>query len=219
MFGRGRHRSRRGGRRVGDLAEEMREAQAARARQLPQPGEGPFDGDAPVDGLNRLDLGSLRLPLPPGSQLHVEMNPDTTVHAVHVLTELGQLTVHALAAPRSQSLWSQLRAEAVQQLRADGAAVREVAGQWGNEVHAVTGQGTVRLLGVDGPRWMLRAMAIGPAERHAELIEVLHHMVRGTVVVRGVDAQPVRGVLPLTLPGPMAEQAKQAASGRQGQLR
>ena len=59
-------------------------------------GAGPWDEeDAPEDGLNRLDLGSVRLPVPDGAQLQVELNPDGTARAVHVITPSGQITVNA----------------------------------------------------------------------------------------------------------------------------
>jgi len=226
LFGRGRHRPRRGGQRVGDLADAARARQEAASRPVegdtdePEPADGPFDvEDAPDDDVARLDLGSIRLPLPDGAQLQVEVDQAGPVRAVHVLTEFGQLTVGAFAAPRGESLWAEVRAEIVEQLRADGAQVEQPAGQWGREVHAVTPQVTLRFVGVDGPRWMLRGVAAAPAERHPQLVESLYEMLRGTVVVRGSEPQPVRNPLPLTLPEPMAEQLKQAAAARQEQQR
>ena len=217
MLGRGRHRAERGGRRVTELAEAAREA-ARRAALAGQPGDGPFDeGEAPMDRLARLDLGSVRLPLPDGAQLQVEVDPAGPVRAVHVLTEHGQLTVSAFAAPRSEGLWEDVCSELVAQLRSDGATVEELAGDWGREVHAVTTQATLRFVGVDGPRWLLRGVAAGPAERHPALVEMLYGVLRDTVVVRGAEPLPVRAPLPVTLPEPMAEQLRQAAAARQEQ--
>jgi len=215
VFGRGRHRKGRGGRRVDELAvavEQVRE-------QHDEPADGPFDeADAPDDDVARLDLGSIRVPLPDGAQLQVEMDKSGVVGAVHVLIELGQLTITAFAAPRSAPLWSEIRTEIGQKLREDGARVDEIFdGPWGREMHVVTQQATLRFVGVDGPRWMLRGVAAGPPATHDELVDVLYDVMGGTVVVRGVEPLPVRSQLPLVLPGAMAEQLKQVAAAQQGQ--
>lgn len=177
-----------------------------------QPPAGPYDGaQPPDDGHNRLDLGSVRLPVPEGAQLKVEVDRDGPVRAVHLMTPLGQLTVTAFAAPRSGGLWDEVRRELRAQLRNDGARVSEADGEWGREIIAVTSQATLRFLAVDGPRWMLRGVAAGTGEQAGPLTELLRDVVRGTVVVRGPEPLPVRSPLPLELPPPLAEQLKQAA--------
>lgn len=213
MFGRGRHHRRRGGARVADLVS----AAAAQWEDSADggPPEGPYDeADAPDDGLTRLDLGSVRLPVPERAQLQVEVDPAGPVRAVHLLTDCGQLTVTAFAAPRTGGLWDEVRAEIVAQLSGEGASVRELSGQWGGEVHAETAQVTLRFVGVDGPRWLVRGVAAGPATSHDELVTLLYLTLRETVVVRGADPQPVREPLPLTLPAGLAEQLKQLTAGQ-----
>ncbi len=171
---------------------------------------GPFDGaQDPEDGNSRLDLGSVRLPVPEGARLQVEMDRNGPVRAVHMMTSLGQLTVTAFAAPRSGGLWEQVLADLRTQLRSDGAEVSLRQGEWGRELAAVTSQATLRFVGVDGPRWMLRGVAAGSGEQAEPLTELLRDVVRGTVVVRGVEPLPVRSPLPLQLPEPLAEQLKQ----------
>lgn len=174
---------------------------------------GPYDVDTePDDGWVRLDLGSLRLPVPDGAQLQVEVDSAGPVRAVHLLTGLGQITLTAFAAPRSGGLWREVVPELLAKLRADGANVERTAGEWAEEVEAVTEQGVLRFLGVDGPRWMLRGVAVGPAEGVQERIALLRDVVRQTVVVRGSEPLPVRSPLPLQLPGPLGEQLKQATA-------
>lgn len=183
----------------------------------PEVAHGPFDGAAdPEDGASRLDLGSVRLPVPEGAQLQVEMDRNGPVRAVHLMTRLGQLTVTAFAAPRSGGLWEEVCSELRAQLRTDGADPRVQQGEWGREIVAVTEAATLRFLGVDGPRWMLRGVAAGSAEQAEPLAQLLRDVVRDTVVVRGAEPLPVRSPLPLQLPEPLAEQLGQAA-GRRGQ--
>jgi len=174
---------------------------------------GPYDvAEAPDDGRLRLDLGSLRLPVPQGAQLQVEVDRSGPVRAVHLMTELGQVTITAFAAPRSGGLWREVCRELVTRLRADGARVGRAAGEWGEEIEAVTAQGVLRFLAVDGPRWMLRGVAVGPAEHADARTALLRDVVREAVVVRGPEPLPVRSPLPLQLPGSLAEQLKQAAA-------
>ncbi|MGH3913339.1 MAG: DUF3710 domain-containing protein [Pseudonocardiaceae bacterium] len=176
---------------------------------------GPYDvADEPDDGRLRLDLGSLRLPVPEGAQLQVEVDKSGPVRAVHLMTGLGQLTVTAFAAPRSGGLWTEVAKELITRLRGDGAPVSRVPGEWGEEIDAVTPQGVLRFLAVDGPRWLLRGVAAGSAEHAEARAALLRDVVRETVVVRGSEPLPVRSPLPLQLPGSLAEQLKMATTKR-----
>ncbi|MQA15279.1 MAG: DUF3710 domain-containing protein [Pseudonocardiaceae bacterium] len=181
---------------------------------------GPFDGaEHPADGRSRLDLGSVRLPVPEGAQLQVEVDRNGPVLAVHLMTGLGQLTVTAFAAPRSGGLWEEVLGEIRTRLHSEGAQVRVHEGEWGREIAAVTEQATLRFLGVDGPRWMLRGVAAGSGEQLEPLAELLHDVVRGTVVVRGTEPLPVRSPLPIQLPEPLAEQLTRDGGNQQDQTR
>jgi len=96
---------------------------------------GPYDVEVePDDGWIRLDLGSLRLPVPEGAQLQVEVDTSGPVRAVHLMTGVGQITLTAFAAPRSGGLWHEVVPELVTKLRSDGAQVGSAAGEWGEEV-------------------------------------------------------------------------------------
>lgn len=177
-------------------------------------GAGPWDEeDAPEDGLHRLDLGSVRMPVPDGAQLQVEMDPAGPVKAVHVITPVGQLTVTAYAAPRSGGLWHEVSTELAQQLQADGATVRSTRGEWGLELLAALGDMQLRFVGVDGPRWMLRGVVAGPPDRLENSAAALYELVRGTVVVRGTQPMPVRTPLPIELPPAIAQHIQQSQEG------
>jgi len=171
---------------------------------------GPHDeDDEPEDGVNRLDLGSVRLPVPDGAQLQVEMEPSGGVRAVHVVTPSGQLTVNAYAAPKSGGLWREVCGELAEQLRGDGAKVRSTSGEWGQELVAALGEVSLRFVGVDGPRWMLRGVVAGPPDLADQSAHALYDLVRGSVVVRGTQPMPVRTPLPIELPPAIAEHIAQ----------
>ncbi|GAB3577051.1 DUF3710 domain-containing protein [Amycolatopsis endophytica] len=176
---------------------------------------GPFDiTEAPEDGRPRIDLGSVRVPVPDGTQVQVEMDQQAGgVRAVHVVTAHGQVTVSAYAAPRSGGLWHEVVAELTEQLRGDGAKVAPGNGEWGPELSALIGDVALRFVGVDGPRWMLRGVIAGPQSMAAEAPAVLRDIVRGTIVDRGDAPMPVRTPLPITLP----EAVQQHIAQQQGQ--
>ena len=173
--------------------------------------DGPWDlADAPEDQVPRIDLGSVRVPVPEGSQVQVEMDPSAGgVRAVHVVTPQGQVTVSAYAAPRSGGLWQEVGEELTGQLRADGAKVSPGEGEWGFELSALIGDVALRFIGVDGPRWMLRGVIAGPQSEAAQAPAVLREIVRHTIVVRGDSPMPVRTPLPITLPDAVAEHIAQ----------
>jgi len=184
----------------------------------PAAAHGPFDvAEAPEDSVPRIDLGSVRVPVPDGTQVQVEMDPAAGgVRAVHVVTPQGQVTVSAYAAPRSGGLWDEVGAELTDQLKADGAKVSPGDGEWGFELSALIGDVALRFVGVDGPRWMLRGVIAGPQSQAAEAPRVLREIVRGTIVDRGDAPMPVRTPLPITLPEAVAQhiaeqQAQQGA--------
>jgi len=166
---------------------------------------GPFDEEAPDDGIARLNLGSLLLPVPEGAQLQVKMSQPGVVEAVFVIMPSGQFTLQAYAAPRSGGLWEDACGQLADQLKADGAAVRSASGEWGQELMASIGDMAMRVIGVDGPRWMLRAHVAGPQDQAAQAAHSLRTLVRGTVVIRGSQPWPVSEPLPIQLPPEIAQ--------------
>ncbi len=175
---------------------------------------GPYDEEeAPEDDLVRLDLGSVRVPLPANAQIQVEMDPSGPLRAVHIVSQHGRYTLSAYASPRSSQLWPEISKELADQLGSDGARVRKENGEWGTELVAFVNNVLLRFVGVDGPRWMLRAVAAGPKEQSAQAAEELRDMVRETIVVRGIQPMPVRTPLPLKLPDEIAEHIEQAQGG------
>lgn len=187
--------------------------------------EGPYDiseidSDDPTAGRDgqRLDLGSVLVPMPTGGQLQVEMAPNGSPQAVHLVTEHGRITVAAYAAPKSPGQWREVVAELAQSLRDDNSAVSVENGPWGRELAAVTANMDLRFIGVDGPRWMVRCVVAGPSgstAANAPLVAIARDILRDTVVNRGSEPHPVRTPLPVVLPQVLAEQL---AAAREQQL-
>jgi hypothetical protein len=72
---------------------------------------------------------------------------------------------------------------------------------------------TLRFVGVDGPRWLLRGVAAGPADHGQACAKLLYELVDATVVVRGQEPLPVRTPLPIELPEEIARHVQQAQQG------
>ncbi|UOZ02393.1 DUF3710 domain-containing protein [Amycolatopsis sp. WQ 127309] len=190
-----------------DADDTIEDEEFSEDSELSDVSDGPFDvADFEDDGVPRIDLGSVKVPVPDGSQVQVEMDPETNgVRAVHVVTEQGQITVSAYAAPRTGGLWREVSTELADQLRADGAKVNIGRGAWGLEISAIVGDVSLRFVGIDRPRWMLRGVIAGPQSEAAAAVEVLRGIVRRTIVDRGDAPMPVRTPLTITLPEAVAE--------------
>lgn len=163
------------------------------------------EADGPV-----LDLGSVRVPMPEGGQVQVEMDDAGGIRSVHVGMPTGRITVAAFAAPRSPGQWREVAGELAAQLRTDGAQVAIVDGPWGREVVGTTATTSLRFLGVDGPRWMVRCVVAAVPDADAGLSATAREVLADTVVVRGTEPLPVRTPLPVTLPEPLVAQLRAA---------
>lgn len=173
-------------------------------------GGGPWDADdAPDDGIDRLDLGGIRVPVAEGMELRVDVSPEGQVIAATMVVGESAMQVNAFAAPRTAGIWADVAEEIRESLQAGGGSAEAVTGPLGLELRAqvpqeVPGQAAAlapaRFLGADGPRWFLRGLLSGPAAVDPEQAEPFERMFRAVVVVRGKDAMAPRDPLPLRLP-------------------
>ena len=177
---------------------------------------GPWDvAEAPDDEVARLDLGSLQVPTLPDVEIRVEADPDGEVSAVLLVHGESGVQLGAFAAPRTEGIWPEVRAEIGEGIVADGGTILEEEGEFGTELLAKVstpdGPQSVRFVGVNGPRWFLRAVFTGAAASDPEAEGVLTESLRNVVVVRGTDPLPVRDPLPLRLPREIVEQQAEPA--------
>ena len=174
--------------------------------------DGPFDA-AEIDdpaGTGRVDLGGLWLPGREGLEVRIEADQTTgEVVAVTMVLAEGALQVQPFAAPRSEGIWAEVRAEIRAGITKQGGTADEVEGPLGTElrtrvpVRAADGSQTVqpaRFVGVDGPRWFLRGVITGRPAVEVDTDADLVAMFREIVVVRGADPMAPRDPIPLHLP-------------------
>jgi hypothetical protein len=191
---------------------------------------GPWDAEEPFPVLERVDLGSLQVPIGPEHEIQLVMAEQ---HGAWVTIRYreSEVQIQAFAAARRGALWDDIRAEIAAEVNTAGGRSQETEGSFGIElmaqVPAEPGQGAaelsgmrlVRFVGVDGPRWFVRGLFSGPAADGGDQADLLEEVLRDVVVVRGEHPVPPREILELRLP-PEARQAleEQAAADEENRF-
>ena len=200
--------------RTGDAPPSAALASSMTAGEDAPPERGPYDRRHAPEGVTRLDLGSLQIPAVEGVEVRVQASPEGAIEHVVLVSGAGAVEFGVFAAPRSEGIWDEVRAEMVRDMAAANIAVREVDGIYGTELTArlpdPQGQMVdVRYVGVDGPRWFVKATFQGPVAVDPAQAPALGECLAGLVVVRDEEPRPVREPLPMRLPREMAQQAEQ----------
>lgn len=181
--------------------------------QVP-PQEGPFDEsdgtitgllDPDGEGLGILDFGAYAFVPPVNTQLQIESYEEQNL-VVHVLSGQSNITIDAYAAPKTGGQWRFVASELADGLRNQGAKVSIQDGPWGREVIGSAAESVIRFIGVDGPRWMLRAVIVSSPAEAEQSAEIARTMLSHTVVRRGTNPMPARTPIPLVLPMEILEQ-------------
>lgn len=185
---------------------------------------GPWDANEAYPERERADFGSLLVPVAPNQQIELATDGQRFIW-VTIKSGHSELRVHAFAAPKSGDLWEEVRQEIGAELAsAVGTNSQEISGPFGTEVFAHVpvdpanpGAGTspVRFIGVDGPRWLLRGLIIGPAASGAESPVPFEEILSDVVVVRGDHPMPPRDMLELRLPPEVQQALEQQAQEQQ----
>lgn len=187
---------------------------------------GPWD-ESELKGAREdyIDLGCILLK--PVTGLSVRMDLDETSQrprALNVDYQDGSVQLQAFSAPKSTGLWDDVRRELTEGLRRDGGDASVAEGPLGLQVNAkfsaTTPEGgpgyrLARFVGIDGPRWFLRAVYTGRGAVPSTTAEVLDDVVRSLVIVRGQDPMPPRDLLPFKVPENAAPQTSDAQSTEQ----
>jgi Protein of unknown function (DUF3710) len=186
-------------------------------------GHGPWDVLDDVPQRERIDFGSLRVPVIEGVEIQVSMTENQVPAWITAVRGESSMMLQAFAAPKSGGLWDDVREEIAAQVRKDGGHAEEADGPFGAELHARVSSPDparagksaplqpARFLGVDGPRWFVRGLISGPAARWHEQARPLEQVFADLVVVRGDQAAPPRDPLEISLPKEVREALGQGA--------
>ena len=178
------------------------------------------DEDVP-DYDDYLDLGAYYLPFLRGIQLRIKANRATQQVLGSTITfGSSSLEIEAFAAPKTLGLWDDVRGDLLEANK----AASEVDGVFGTELKLpvnVKGGKTVntRIVGVDGPRWMLRGIFSGKAaiDPDSPETEALNKFFAGIVVERGEEPLAPRDLIPMHPPVAPAERKAAKAAAEAGE--
>lgn len=174
---------------------------------------GPWDAsEVDVDEAdeNRVDLGGLVVKGRPGLELRLQVDEATQqVAAVLLVGGEGALELRPFAAPRNGGIWDDVRKKIAAETARRGGTATEKDGEFGTELHVVMpvktpeGQNATqpsRVLGIEGPRWLLRATLLGRPAVEPDREHELEQAMRDVVVVRGTSPMAPGEPLPLVMP-------------------
>jgi hypothetical protein len=180
---------------------------------------GPWDSASAYPEAERIDFGSLLVPVREGYDVQVFLSEQDGISIAVVRGDSG-LQLQPFAAPRSSGLWHEVLPEIAEEVAKAGGQSRAQEGPFGPELFArVVPQGAddhrippqpLRFLGADGPRWFLRGLISGPAATDADLALPFEDIFADVVVVRGDQPQPQRSALEIALP----DEAREVLEGQ-----
>ena len=182
------------------------------------PAHGPFDvDDLPDDDVTRVDLGSLLIAPEQGRELRLQVDEASgAVQSVLLAGQDGAIEIRAFAAPRNGDLWSEVRPQIAADTAQKGGTATERDGRFGPELvcqvqvkrkEGGTATQPSRIIGINGPRWLLRATFFGKPALEPDAAADWEDTVTKIAVRRGDHAMPVGEPLPVTLP----DQARRVA--------
>jgi hypothetical protein len=194
-----------------------RKSETTPAEESPQdsddlaPTTGPFDvSQIDVEEFEGVDLGSLLIDPVEGLELQLQIDEQSgQVLAVVLVGDEGALELRAFAASKGGGAWDALRPRISAEMARLGGTADERAGSFGTELHCLvpvqTPEGAAatqasRVVGHEGPAWLLRATLMGRPAVEAEAAGPWEETIRSVVVRRGREAMAPGTPLPLRLP-------------------
>jgi hypothetical protein len=169
------------------------------------------DSGAPIEDLDSgraINFGALRLQVPEG--VEVQVQADQTSGRITQLTlrdgDSG-MQLQPYASRKTGGMWPEVIDSLKSSINSSGGLVETAQGQFGVEVVAqiqASGENgslqPARFVGIDGPRWFLRAVFMGKAARDHQAAIRLTEILTSALVVRGGSAMAPGAPLVMNLP-------------------
>lgn len=195
------------------LADNLGEVEPGSAEVSTDPrAGGPWDSSerSAGDDETYIDLGSLIIKGRAGFNLQLPTDGDSDeIGSAVLLTEDSGLELRAFAAARSGGLWDEIRADLIDEVERLGGNYVAVDGAFGPELQirvpvklpdGEDGFQPSRIIGVEGPRWLLRGTLLGDAALNPTDEGLLVEAFRETIVVRGGEPKAPREPLLIEVP-------------------
>jgi len=173
---------------------------------------GPWDSTerSPGDDESYIDLGPLLVRVREGLEVQLPADGNAgEIGSVVLVAESAALELRAFAATRSGGLWDEVRDDLILEVaRLDGEC-EQVEGIFGPELlvkvkvdlpNGEKGFQPSRIVGIEGPRWLLRATFLGDAGLNPSDEGLLIDTLRDVIVQRGPEPRIPRESLLLTVP-------------------
>ncbi len=172
---------------------------------------GPFDSDELQEVRPYVDFGALRIEPRADVTISVDIEPSTgRVLYVTLDCNGSKIKLSAVAAPKNDGIWTEVRAAIATRILEEGGSSEESVGPLGVHLDArlplvdeqgrPSGYRLARYVGFDGPRWLLRGeisgAALGDIRAEAEIVELF----RSVIVARGDEPLPPNETLTLRVP-------------------
>lgn len=156
------------------------------------------------------DLGGLVVRGGPTLELRLQVDEQTSaVTAVLLAGPESGLELRAFAAPRSSGIWDGVREDISAEVAKHGGTSAEVDGEYGTELRTVVpvqlpdgrpASQASRIVGVEGPRWLLRGTFLGRSVDEPDPVGELESAFRNVIVVRGDGPMRPREMLAMHVP-------------------
>ena len=207
-----------GERMTGQIPEETSMTYEGRGEEY---GPWDIDEDNAPDFDEYMSLGAFYIPFVRGIQLRIKARrADNTLLGATVTIGRSSLELEAFAAPKTLGLWDDVREDLLE----GNANAKEVPGIFGAEIELPVKLDngkvhTTRIVGVDGPRWMLRGIFSGPAAEDPKSpeAEILNRFFSDIVVDRGEEPLAPRDLIPMAPPLTPNERRERDAAQQDGE--
>ena len=207
-----------GERMTGQIPEETSMTYEGRGEEY---GPWDIDEDNAPDFDAYMSLGAFYIPFVRGIQLRIKASrADNTLLGATVTIGRSSLELEAFAAPKTLGLWDDVREDLLE----GNANAKEVPGIFGAEIELPVKLDngkvhTTRIVGVDGPRWMLRGIFSGPAAEDPKSpeAEILNRFFSDIVVDRGEEPLAPRDLIPMAPPLTPNERRERDAAQQDGE--
>lgn len=169
------------------------------------------DPDAPSENFGSgptINFGSLRLQVPEGVEVQVQADQGSgRITQLTLRDGESGMQLQPYASRKTGGMWPEVIDSLKSTINSSGGLVETAQGKFGTEVVAqVQGSGEsgglqpARFVGVDGPRWFLRAVFMGKAARDQQAAVRLTEILTSALVMRGGSAMAPGAPLVMNLP-------------------
>ncbi len=175
---------------------------------------GPWDESDPgvpsddLDSRRLIDFGSMRLQVPEGVEVQVQADQGSgRITQLSLRDGESGMQLQPYASRKTGGMWPEVVESLKSSINSSGGLVETAQGQFGIEVvaqiQAAGESGSLqpaRFIGIDGPRWFLRAVFMGKAARDQQAAVRLTQILTSALVVRGTSAMAPGAPLVMNLP-------------------